>query len=61
MQSAFARLTSEQQDVLALRFGQGYSIEETAAHLKKNANDVKALHFRALASLQRYIGDMNYE
>jgi RNA polymerase sigma-70 factor (ECF subfamily) len=59
--SAYAQLTSEQQHVLALRFGQGYSIEETAAHLKKNINAVKALQFRALASLQRQIGEVHYE
>jgi RNA polymerase sigma-70 factor (ECF subfamily) len=61
VQNAYARLTSEQQHVLALRFGQGYSIEETAAHLKKNINAVKALQFRALASLQRQIGEVIYE
>ncbi|RPJ18560.1 MAG: sigma-70 family RNA polymerase sigma factor [Chloroflexi bacterium] len=61
VQGAYAQLTSEQQHVLALRFGQGYSIEETAAHLKKNINAVKALQFRALASLQRQIGEVNYE
>src|SRR6266540_991035 len=55
VQNAYAQLTSEQQHVLALRFGQGYSLEETAAHLKKNINAVKALQFRALASLQRQI------
>jgi RNA polymerase sigma-70 factor (ECF subfamily) len=61
VQSAYAQLTTEQQHVLALRFGQGYSLEETAAHLKKNINAVKALQFRALASLQRQIGEVNYE
>jgi RNA polymerase sigma-70 factor (ECF subfamily) len=61
VQSAYAQLTSEQQHVLALRFGQGYSLEETAAHLNKNINAVKALQFRALASLQRQIGEVNYE
>jgi RNA polymerase sigma-70 factor, ECF subfamily len=61
VQSAYAQLTSEQQHVLALRFGQGYSIEETAAHLNKNITAVKALQFRALASLQRQIGEVNYE
>jgi RNA polymerase sigma-70 factor (ECF subfamily) len=61
VQSAYAQLTLEQQHVLALRFGQGYSIEETAVHLKKNINAVKALQFRALASLQRQIGEVNYE
>jgi len=61
VQNAYAQLTSEQQHVLALRFGQGYSIEETATYLKKNINAVKALQFRALASLQRQIMEVNYE
>ncbi len=61
VQSALAQLTPEQQHVLALRFGQGYSIEETAVALNKNVNAVKALQFRALASLQRQIGEVNYE
>ena len=61
VRNAYTQLTSEQQHVLALRFGQGYSIEETAAHMKKNINAVKALQFRALASLQRQIGEVNYE
>jgi DNA-directed RNA polymerase specialized sigma24 family protein len=54
-------LTPEQQHVLGLRFGQGYSLEETAEILNKNINAVKALQFRALASLQRQIGEANYE
>jgi RNA polymerase sigma-70 factor, ECF subfamily len=57
VQAAYAQLTAEQQHVLALRFGQGYSLEETATHLKKNINAVKALQFRALAALQRQIGE----
>lgn len=61
VQGAMAQLTEEQQHVLALRFGQGYSIEETAALLKKNINAVKALQFRALASLHRQIGEVSYE
>lgn len=61
VQNAYAQLTSEQQHVLALRFGQGYSVEETAIHLHKNINAVKALQFRALASLQRQIGEVKYE
>lgn len=61
VQNAYAQLTHEQQDVLALRFGQGYSLEETAAHMKKNINAVKALQFRALASLQRQIGEVSHE
>lgn len=58
---AFAKLTPEQQHVLALRFGLGYSLEETAESLSKNSNTVKGLQFRALASLQRYIGEASHE
>lgn len=61
LQNAYAQLTHEQQDVLALRFGQGYSLEETATHMNKNINAVKALQFRALAALQRQIGEMSHE
>ena len=56
VKAAYAQLTNEQQDVLALRFNLGYSLEETAAHMKKKVNAVKALQFRALASLQRLVG-----
>ncbi len=59
VQTAYAQLTSEQQEVLALRFGQGYSLEETATYMKKKVNAVKALQFRALAALQRQIGEVN--
>ena len=59
--SAYEQLTPEQQNVLALRFGQGYSLDETAAFMNKNVNAVKALQFRALAALQREVGEVNYE
>jgi RNA polymerase sigma-70 factor (ECF subfamily) len=59
--NAYAQLTPEQQHVLALRFGQGYSLEETATFLNKNVNAIKALQFRALAALQREVGEVNYE
>ncbi len=58
MRAALTLLTEEQQHVLALRFGQGYSLEETATRMEKNVNAVKALQFRALASLQRQIGEV---
>jgi RNA polymerase sigma-70 factor (ECF subfamily) len=61
VRQAYAQLTQEQQDVLALRFSQGYSLEETALHMKKNVNAIKALQFRALAALQRQIGEVTYE
>ncbi len=61
VQSAYAQLSPDQQNVLALRFGQGYSLEETAIHMNKNVNAVKALQFRALANLQREVGEVSYE
>ena len=61
VQNAYSLLTAEQQHVLALRFGQGYSLEETASLLNKNVNAVKALQFRALASLQRQMGEVDDE
>jgi len=61
VRDAMKQLTPEQQNVLALRFGEGYSLEETAAVLNKKVNAVKALQFRALASLQRGVGEVAYE
>lgn len=58
LQKALATLTSEQQYVINLRFNQGYSLEETAVLMKKNANAVKQLQFRALAALNRALGEM---
>ena len=61
IRNAMKKLTPEQQHVLALRFGEGYSIEETAAVMNKKINAVKALQFRALASLQRGIEEVAHE
>ena len=61
VRQAYAQLTPEQQNVLALRFGDGYSLEETATVMQKQVNAVKALQFRALAALQRHIGEVSYE
>lgn len=61
VQQAYAQLTAEQQHVLALRFGLGLSLEETATQMKKNANAIKALQFRALAALQRQMEEVPYE
>ena len=61
IRAAYAQLTPEQQNVLALRFGGGYSLEETASVMQKKINAIKALQFRALAALQRHIGEVSYE
>lgn len=58
VQAAYLKLTPDQQDVLALRFGDGYSLEETARVMQKKVNAIKALQFRALAALQRVIGEV---
>lgn len=58
LKAAMSKLTEEQQNVLTLRFGQGYSLEETATFLKKNINAVKQLQFRALAALNRSAGEI---
>ena len=55
------KLTADQQTVLALRFGQGYSLEETATVMKKKSNAIKALQFRALAALRRHVGEVDDE
>ena len=53
VRQALMQLTSEQQHVLALRFADEHSLEETAAIMEKSVNAVKALQFRAIASLRR--------
>lgn len=58
---ALQHLTSEQQNVLALRFGQGYSLEETADVMQKKPNAIKALQFRALAALRHHVEDAENE
>ena len=57
VKKAVSTLTEEQQYVIALRFNQGYSLEETANLMRKNVNSVKQLQFRALAALNRAMGD----
>jgi len=58
VQDAYTELTLDQQNVLALRFGDGYSLEETARVMQKKVNAVKALQFRALVALQRNLGEV---
>lgn len=58
LKKALTGLTEEQQNVLTLRFGQGFSLDETATMMQKNANAIKQLQFRALAALNRALGEM---
>ncbi len=54
---AMARLTPDQQHVLALRFSQDCSLEETASMVGKSVNAVKVLQFRALAAMRRLLDE----
>ena len=53
VRQAMSQLTGDQQHVLALRFSQELSLEETARMLRRSVNAVKVLQFRALAALRR--------
>ena len=57
VQASLKKLTDEQQQVLSLRFGSGYSLEETAEAMGKKANAIKALQFRALEALRKGLGE----
>ncbi len=50
-----AQLTQEQQEVIALRFNNDCSLQETAAALGKSVGAVKLLQHRALAALRRQL------
>lgn len=53
LKTALHQLTDDQQHVIALRFGQGMSLAETATIMDKSVGAIKALQHRALASLAR--------
>jgi RNA polymerase sigma-70 factor (ECF subfamily) len=53
---AMGRLTFDQQQVLALRFGEGLTALETARIMRKSTGAVEALQRRAVASLRRILG-----
>ena len=55
VREAIQQLTREQQHVLALRFSQGLSVEETAQMMNKTAGAIKVLQFRALATLRKLL------
>lgn len=54
---AIKRLSPDQQEVLILRFGQGLSLEETAAVMGKHEGAIKSLQFRAINTLRHLIGE----
>jgi RNA polymerase sigma factor (sigma-70 family) len=54
-QRLIAALPEEQQELLALRFGLGYSLEETAVLMKKNVHVIQQLQFHTLAGARPQI------
>lgn len=59
LRETMRQLTPEQQEVIALRFGDGFSLEQTTEIMGKSVNAVKALQFRATAALRRALGEMD--
>jgi RNA polymerase sigma-70 factor (ECF subfamily) len=50
--AACERLPPSQRQVIALRFGAGLSVKDTADSLGKTENNVKVLQHKAIAKLQ---------
>jgi RNA polymerase sigma-70 factor (ECF subfamily) len=57
LQSALRRLTPDQQEAIALRYGAGLSAEEAGAAMGRSANTVRALTFRAIGALRRHMAE----
>jgi RNA polymerase sigma-70 factor, ECF subfamily len=55
LRAAIARLTDEQAEVISLRFLEGYSINEVAEMMNKTEGSIKALQYRAVASLRQLL------
>ena len=55
LRTAISCLTLDQQQVLALRFGEGMTAREAAQVMGKSVGAVEALQHRALAALRRVI------
>ncbi len=53
---AMESLTTEQRDVIALRFFAGLSAREAAAAMGKQEGTIRGLQFRAIAALRRQLG-----
>jgi RNA polymerase sigma-70 factor (ECF subfamily) len=57
LQAAIQRLTPDQQQVLALRFGEGLTARESADIMRKTTGAIEALQRRALAALRRIVAE----
>ena len=55
VREALSRLTPLQQEVIVLRFVEGYSTQEIAAFVGKREGTVRGIQFRALEALRTLI------
>jgi RNA polymerase sigma-70 factor, ECF subfamily len=55
LRAAVRRLTDEQAEVISLRFLEGYSIIEVAEMMDKSEGSIKALQYRAVATLRNLL------
>ena len=55
LRAALGKLTTDQQQVLALRFGEGLTAKEAAQVVNKTTGAVEAMQHRALAALRRIL------
>ena len=55
LRAAIRRLTEDQAEVVSLRFLEGYSINEVASMMTKSEGAVKALQYRAVATLRQLL------
>ncbi len=61
VQLALGTLTDDQQQVIMLRFVEGYSLEKTAELMDKTTGAIKALQHRALQSLSRALNRQGFQ
>lgn len=61
LRRALAELTEDQQNVIALRFGQGLAISEVSRMLGKSEGAIKQMQARALAMLARKLNSRSDE
>jgi RNA polymerase sigma-70 factor (ECF subfamily) len=57
LRAAIRRLTDEQAEVVSLRFLEGYSIAEVASLTNRTEGAIKALQYRAVATLRTMLFD----
>ena len=57
LRAAIRRLTEDQAEVVSLRFLEGYSISEVAAMTNRTEGAIKALQYRAVATLRSLLYD----